>query len=392
VEFKYQIVILEPEVTGRGDRLRATLRKKLEELGVDLSTSVSFLDSATFSQRDPKSPIVGVYFGGPDQSPADTATVKQLLEVPAVVIPVVETLEDYSQLVPEPLAPVNGCVPRPEDPGLEWIAGLVLEALSLLRQSRRLFISYRRIESQGIALQLYSLLDERGFDVFLDTHGVKPGEPFQEVLWHRLSDSDVVVLLDSPEFLDSQWTAKELAEASTMRIGILQLIWPRHERARTTELALCHYLTPLDFDPVGSSGSQARLAYGTAQRVAAEVESLRARSLQARYQALVRSFCMAAQNAGVEATVQPERFILTRKGKGKQVAVIPAIGVPTALQVQEIADLFDPAKRPDVARAFLIYDHVGIRNRWIAHLRWLDLHLPVKTFRASDSAEWLARL
>ncbi|HEX4959370.1 MAG TPA: toll/interleukin-1 receptor domain-containing protein [Thermoanaerobaculia bacterium] len=390
--FRYQIVILDPGASGRGDRLRVTLRRRLEELGIDLATAVSFLDAATFDQRDPKSPVAGVYFGGPDQSAADTETVKQLLGLPAVVIPVVETLEGYSQLVPEPLLPINGCMAKPEDSGLESIAGLVLEALSLLRQSRRLFISYRRIESQGIALQLYTLFDERGFDVFLDTHGVRPGEPFQEVLWHRLADSDVVILLDSPEFLASQWTAKELAEASAMGIGILQLIWPRTSRARTTELALPHYLTPLDFVPPGSTGSQARLTYDTSQRVATEAESLRARSLQARYQALVRSFCEAAQHAGVEATVQPERFILTRKGKGERVAVIPAIGVPTALQVQETADLFDPAKRPDVARSFLIYDHVGIRDRWIAHLRWLDLHLPVKTFRASDAAEWLARL
>ena len=389
---KYQIVILEPEAAGRRDRLRATLERRLGDLGVDLSTSVSFLDSASFSQRDPKSPIVGVYFGGPNQSPADTGTVDQLLALPAIVIPVVETLEGYSKLVPDKLKSINGCVPKPKDSGLEWIAGLVLEALSLLRQSRRLFISYRRVESRGIALQLYALLDERGFDVFLDTHGVQPGEPFQEVLWHRLADSDVVVLLDSPEFLASQWTAKELAEASTMGIGILQLIWPRHERARTTELALPRYLTPLDFSPVGSSGSQAQLAYATAQQVAAEVESLRARSLQARFQALVRSFCEAAKHAGIEAAVQPERFILTRKGKGEQVAVIPAIGVPTALQIQEIADLFDPAKRPDIAKAFLIYDHVGIRDRWLTHLRWLDGYLPVKTFRASKAAEWLAQL
>ena len=95
---KYQIVILEPGATSRRDRLRATLERRLADLGVDLSTSVSFLDSASFSQRDPKSPIVGVYFGGPDKSPADTATVEQLLAAPAVVIPVVETLDGSSSV------------------------------------------------------------------------------------------------------------------------------------------------------------------------------------------------------------------------------------------------------------------------------------------------------
>ena len=179
-----------------GIELRATLERRLGDLGVDLAASVSFLDAASFGQRDPKSPIAGVYFGGPSQSPADTGTVEQLLALPAVLIPVVETLEGYSKLVPEQLGPINGCQLEPADPALESIANLVLEALSLLRQSRRLFISYRRIESRGVALQLYSLLDERGFDVFLDTHGVRPGEPFQEILWQRLADSDVVVLLE----------------------------------------------------------------------------------------------------------------------------------------------------------------------------------------------------
>jgi hypothetical protein len=390
--FQYQIVILDPGATGRADRLRTTLQRRLGDLGIDLSSAVSFLDSASFGQHEPKSPIAGVYFGGPDRNPADTATVEQLLAMPAVVIPVVETTQGYENLVPERLRPVNGFAPRPEDSELETVANLVLEALSLLRQSRRLFISYRRVESRGIALQLYSLLDERGFDVFLDTHGVRPGEPFQEVLWHRLADSDVVVLLDSPEFLTSQWTEQELAQASAMSIGILQLVWPEHPRARSTELALCRYLEPGDFDPAGLPDSQSRLADSTVQQVAIEAESLRARSLQARYQILVRNFCATAREAGVEAAVQPERFILTRKGNGERIAVIPAIGVPTALQVQEIADLFDPEKRPDIARSILVYDHVGIRDRWLAHLRWLDLHLPVKTLRASDSAQWLAEL
>ena len=105
------------------------------------------------------------------------------------MVPVVPTLDRFSEFVPDDLRPINGMALRSEDPELERVASVLLEGLGLLRKSRRLFISYRRVETQGIAIQLYEQLDGNGFDVFLDSHSIRPGEPFQEVLWHRLADT-----------------------------------------------------------------------------------------------------------------------------------------------------------------------------------------------------------
>lgn len=43
----------------------------------------------------------------------------------------------------------------------------------------------------------HDVLSGRGFDVFLDTHDIRPGNPFQEMLFQRLADSDVVIMLDT---------------------------------------------------------------------------------------------------------------------------------------------------------------------------------------------------
>ena len=77
------------------------------------------------------------------------------------------------------------------------LASAILECVGLMRRQRRVFLSYRSVESRAAALQLHDLLTARGFDVFLDTHVIRPGDPFQDVLWHRLCDSDVLIMLDT---------------------------------------------------------------------------------------------------------------------------------------------------------------------------------------------------
>lgn len=388
---QYQIVVLDPEKSDRGKRLRDTLRTRLNELGVPIDEAVAFLDETTVNRRDLRAPIVGVYFGsGKTSLPLERAA-NELVSSSSVVIPAVEDLARLRQLVPKSLHEINGLKLEAADRGFERLAGTVLEALQLLRPSRRIFISYRRIESRSVAIQLYEALDERGFDAFLDTHSVPPGEPFQDVLWHRLSDTDVMVLLDSPGFLSSRWTREELANASAISVGILQLVWPSHNAIPTTDLCTRRYLKPSDFDPAFDPAStRNQLKMDVAREISADVEALRARSVASRHENLVREFCQAANALGLPASVQRKRYILTRK-KDRTIAIIPTVGVPDAVRYQEVADQIanEGVSTPD--EAYLIYDHRGIRDRWFTHLNWLDLHLPTKSLRIIDAGKWLQK-
>ena len=74
-----------------------------------------------------------------------------------------------------------------------------------------------------MAIQLYEALERNNFDVFLDTHSIKQGEPFQDELWHRMTDCDVIVLLNTKSFLESKWCKEEVAEASVKQIGVLAI-------------------------------------------------------------------------------------------------------------------------------------------------------------------------
>jgi hypothetical protein len=84
------------------------------------------------------------------------------------------------------------------------VVGDVLKAFWLTRESRQAFISYKRTDSEGIAKQLAHILFDRGYQTFLDTASVERGVPFQEVLHDRPPNTDLVVLLDSPNAQKSE--------------------------------------------------------------------------------------------------------------------------------------------------------------------------------------------
>ncbi len=320
----------------------------------------------------------------------DIELVKTLVEEDVIVIPVVENLDVYTSLTPLCLHPINGTQLDEKNGGIAAISNVVLEALNLLRKVRRLFISYRRQESRAIAIQLYEHLHSSGFEVFIDTISIRPGEPFQEILWHRLSDTDVVVLLDTPGFLDSRWTTEELANTSAMSIGILQIIWPGHTPDPKSSLCDRLYLQNIDLvtaiDPQNSILTDSAV-FG----IIKAVEILRARSLAARYSNLIGVMGNIAEELGIEVHIQPERYAVVTK-EGKCVAVIPTIGVPEALRYQEISEMFEVIENSSVSSAFLLYDHGMIRDRWRKHLEWLDNHLPVKSIRIVNTETWLRNL
>lgn len=106
---------------------------------------------------------------------------------------------------------------------------LVDEAMTLLwqrRRQRRIFISYKRSESQASARLLADYFSERSFAVFLDERSIEPAVDFQNELRAHLDDSDAVLVLVTPGLTNSRWVREELQFARTRRIGLLGVVWP----------------------------------------------------------------------------------------------------------------------------------------------------------------------
>jgi hypothetical protein len=402
---KYQLSVIGQEgnqrVSDCAARLVIAVGHACDKLGVNPKKFlVSVLPGAGDPGIDRRMPAVGVFFGfvpSPALSAADAKRLENLVSDGVLVIPVVESLTNFSVMVAPELASLNGCSLADCGSDFERLAARILEGFGLLREKRRLFISYRRVESSGVAAQLYEALDAAGFDVFLDTQGViRPGEPFQEILWHRLADTDVAVLLDTPGFLASRWTEEELARANTSNIQILQILWPGQTEGATAAFSMFHPLSENDFIGADTLGPAAHLKDVEVADIVDEVEGLRARAFGARHAFLVREFAIEARGEGLQVLTTLERNLILSAPGGKKVLVMPAIGVPDAEWYETLGRLhqrdLDEGKTYDQPPV-LLYDQTGIRSRWLQHLGWLNENIAcARSISIVDAKRWLSGL
>lgn len=179
-------------------------------LGVEVTWS---LQPASFDIM-PKEPAAVAFFGAPGVS---DATAAEALNRGVPVLPIAFSASAIGAEIPASLKHLN-CLTY-ADHGPERISTALLECVGLLPRQRRVFVSYRRDHAREAALQVFNALSARVFDVFLDTHGIAPAEDFQAVLWHRLCDSDVLIMLDTEGYFDSRWTNAEYGRARERHFG-----------------------------------------------------------------------------------------------------------------------------------------------------------------------------
>lgn len=384
---KYQLAIIGNKHPLTGDILSA-LYKHLNELGIDKGYLV-VLDELNFAiEYKANAPLFCLYFGDATGNFKNEDILGKLIADASLVLPVVHDIKRFTATIPAQLHKING-FELASAIAIEPLVNLILEGLGLLRTSRRLFISYKRDESSTVAMQLYESLEKSGFDVFLDTHSIRPGEPFQDELWHRLADTDIVVLLNTPGFLNSQWTREELAKANAMQIGILQLLWPAHKLEVIATLSIPFALQDTDFGNNIYTDSKSYLVENTVKKIVEQAEYLRARSLAARQDNIVTEFMQAAKSTGKKADLHPQKFIQTKKSNGDDVIIIPTVGVPQALSYNKSDEVVTALKFSKKPTVFLLYDHINIRDKWLKHLDWLNTYLPIQAIKITNAEKWL---
>jgi hypothetical protein len=381
----YELAVLGDATDDERARLSETLRAMLDGFGLDLGADVILRTGADIDQRDARSATAAVYFGG--AAHGDAAAAKRLVEASQPVIPTVSATADFSTSTPDFLQGFNGHRRRADDTAMVELAAALLECVGLLRHQRRVFVSYRRVESRSAAVQLHDLLTARGFDVFLDTHDIRPGDPFQDVLWHRLCDSDVMVMLDTPTYFERKWTRQEIGRARAKEIHVLRVVWPEHVPNKMTDLAETIYLDKSELE-----GPDGPIIAKTADQILLAVESLRSRSIASRYMSITGKFRADVERIGAAVEgIGAHRAISVRLITDQKVWAYPVVGIPTAELFNDIAE---KARRADQqGKPILVYDHVGIREAWIAHLKWLDDNIKsVRAIKVSEAGWTLAGL
>jgi len=385
MKHKYQLIVL-GSYNSSEEKIINLFTKRLDELKLQKEFYQTIYSRDFDNEYKGNHPTFTLYFGDKLGGFKDLDKVEKLLNEGNIILPLF--FNSFSSEIPKILENQNGLKHLPNE--IDKIVNLILESFGKLRNTRKVFVSYRRDESSSVAIQLYEALEKNNFDVFLDTHSIKQGEPFQDELWHRMTDCDVIVLLNTKSFLDSKWCKEEIAEASAKQIGILQLVWPNHQLEKMAEISIPINLNPEDFtDNIFLDKDISKLLSKKVLEIVQQTESLRARNLASRQDRLITNFINTAKKYGKNMTVQPQRFITENIGTNKRRIFIPSVGIPQSIDYNQSSELKNDIKRFAVDEVYLIYDNVRIREKWIKHLEYLNKWLDVKTIKTQEFEIWL---
>lgn len=393
MEYKYQLIILGSDVSAK-DQILSKVFEKLKDLGLNKEI-VKIIEEISFKKEYlGNQPSFALYFGDVDGNHKSLDVTQKLIKDGTMILPIFFGSHEgaFSKEIPCILSNQNGITFKENE--LDRIANIILEAFELLRNTRKIFISYRRNESTSIAIQLYEALELYNYDVFLDTHSIAKGEAFQDELWHRMTDCDVIVLLNTPKFLESHWCKEEFAEAGAKKIGIVQLVWPNQDIKKIDSGSHISYPVILkddDFvDNNFNNKDKSKLVDLIVEEIIQKVESVRARNLASRQDNLITDFRNIAEECGREVTVQPEKFLTEDLESGKRIVYIPTIGIPQSTSCQS-AEIKKEMYRHDDVSIKLIYDDLRIRDKWLNHLDWLNDNFKkdILTLKKQDFKTWL---
>lgn len=369
----YELAVLGAPTPAQLAELQAIVTDAVQAFGLQLGHEVGWsVPPATFDPKQ-RNASAAVFFGGVGVT---ALGLDALIQRAIPILPVVSDTGNVSNELPETLRRIN-CLDYRAG-GARRVATALLECAGLLPRQRRVFLSYRRDEARQAALQLFDAFTARLFDVFLDTHGIAPAEDFQTMLWHRLCDSDVLVMLDTPNYFASRWTSAEFGRALAKNISVLRVGWPDSTPSPRTATASRAELLPAEVD-----ATTGRLADAAIERVCLQLEAVRSEGHAVRNVNLVSQLRNEVERIGGQVLgVGPHKAVHMRLPDNREVVVYPTLGVPTSTTLHDAA-----ARSPDQPPA-VIYDHVGLHPRWLEHLDWLGTHVRAARWVKASEVAW----
>lgn len=369
----YQLALLGVPTDAQVSEIEEVIGKAVGMFNLRLGHEVGWEVRPEDFNPDQQRSSAAVFFGGENPPLANVA---KLLKRGIPLLPVATDVTRIGAEIPTLLQPLN-CLAYSAG-GPQRVASALLECAGLLPRQRRVFVSYRRDEAREAALQLFDALSARLFDVFLDTHGIQPAEDFQTMLWHRLCDSDVLLMLDTPRYFESRWTSAEFGRALAKGISVLRVGWPDcTPSARTATASRAELLLEEVCVATG------RLADNAVERICLQLEEVRSQSHAVRSVNLVSNLRNAIQMIGGQLVgVGPNKAVYVQLPDGRNIVVYPTVGVPTS------TTLHDASSNSPEQSVAVVYDHVGLHPRWLGHLDWLGQHIHSARWVKASEAGW----
>lgn len=341
----YQLAVLGAPTQAQINALEQCIKKALQAFGLSLGEDVRWEILPAEFKPHQLQPSAVVFFGN---AAASTGNLAELLERGIPVIPVASSFNRAGVELPELLRPFDHL--DYSAGGAELIAAALLESVGLLTQQRKVFLSFCREELSEAGTQLFEALSAKHFEVFLDHDDNTGDSQFGYQLWHRLCDSDVLLMLDTPTYFERRWTNAEFGRALAKGVSVLRVSWPASApSSRASTASLVQLLN----DEIDADSRQ--LQERTLQRICLKLEEVRSQSYAVRYVNLRSKIRIAAEASdGKLIGIGAHQMAYVQLANGKQLRIRLTLGVPT-FNIQDLS-------QSDA----LLYDHIGLHPAWLA--------------------------
>ncbi len=257
---------------------------------------------------------------------------------------------------------------------ISQIVPTVLALANIAPNGPRIFISYRQIDSAALAIQLFDALSHAGFEAFLDHFRIPPGVNFQARLTQELGDKSMLLVIESPRLLESEWVLHEINVAKINSLGILALHTPGGKAVPSIDAAARLLTSNLDFEG-GSFSASALLVDAALAIVVDRAKQEHDRALIRRRQILHDSLEGALAAEGVPlAPLTPQGVVSVTATNGVQYSIWLTPRPPELLDFHTLHGVtVAPAKGVIVGLSRLMEPRRLEQTNWLAGLSSISM-------------------
>lgn len=330
------------------------------------------LDIVTMDDLETKNPFLCLYFGKNEADISLSKPVKEIVDMAIkhhALLPITMRPDDFKTKIPNELKAINGFFLKENDKeSILRLKNYVASYFGLIDTNKKVFISYRRTELESLAHKLYAELVKKKYSPFLDSYSIVEGVDFQEYLRHELVDSEIVILLDSPDFNSSEYCMEEFNIANLERIPVLDIrfkVDPRKNLHR-----FCDYLE------TNMSCEEANVDITLVGDIINLMEQSRIKAYQFKRQYVLDEFASSCREYGITIVNQGQflRCDTTHE------CFYPLTRIPSCSDYYKLKVMFDKIPLFSTYTKKILYNGSYCRPGVESYLQWLNTQLSVKSY------------
>lgn len=232
----------------------------------------------------------------------------------------------------------------------------ILSRLGIGNFHSRIFISYKRQDTEALALDLYKRLSSEslGFEVFLDTRKLDVGAKFMDEIRLSIVESDIFLFLDSVSYWKGVYTKKELYSAMSSCTGIIRI----SSQKDAFSLESKNVVRAFDKNTILIQKTNS-IDDKEFTKLIKIIHNSRINFLKNKIER-INSFC------GVHKNERTSLWAFDIKGS----MICPILGVPSSQRIEGIERKI-MEKNNEKAAFSILYDHWNIPYAYNRHIQWI---------------------